>query len=155
MEFLSAISIGSVNSGKENLLSAVLPLLKLLSLTLIGLILAHPKTQIVPRATFKLLSKLVLALFLPCTIFIHLGESIALQNFIDWWFIPVYVILSTAIGCVLGLLVVRICRGTPPEFNRFTVIVTAFSNTGNLPQAIVGSVCHSADNPFGPECHRT
>ncbi|CAK9153355.1 unnamed protein product [Ilex paraguariensis] len=154
MEFLSAMSIGSVNSGKENLLSAVLPLLKLLSLTVIGLILAHPKTQIVPRATFKLLCKLVFALFLPCTIFIHLGESITLQNFIDWWFIPVNVILSTAIGCVLGLLVALICR-PPPEFIRFTVIVTAFGNTGNLPLAIVGSVCHSADNPFGPECERT
>ncbi|CAK9152342.1 unnamed protein product [Ilex paraguariensis] len=154
MEFLSAMSVGSVNSGKEILLSAVLPLLKLLSLTVIGLILAHPKTQIVPRATFKLLSKLVFALFLPCTIFIHLGESITLQNFIDWWFIPVNVILSTAIGCVLGFLVAIICR-PPPEFIRFTVIVTAFSNTGSLPLAIVGSVCHSTDNPFGPECHRT
>ncbi|KAA8530627.1 hypothetical protein F0562_005439 [Nyssa sinensis] len=60
----------------------------------------------------------------------------------------------TAIGCVLGYLVTLICR-PPSEFFRFTVIVTAFGNTGNLPLAIVGSVCHSTDNPFGPECHRT
>lgn len=144
----------NVNSTKETFLSAVLPLLKLLSLTMIGLLLAHPKTQIVPKATFKLLSKLVFALFLPCTIFIHLGESITLKNFLLWWFIPVNVILSTAIGCLLGFLVAKICR-TPPEFFRFTVIVTAFGNTGNLPLAIIGSVCHSTDNPFGPDCHRT
>ncbi|KAK3012451.1 hypothetical protein RJ639_010374 [Escallonia herrerae] len=143
-----------MKSTKENLLSAVLPLLKLLSLTLIGLLLAHPKTQIVPKATFKLLSKLVFALFLPCLIFIHLGESITLKNFTLWWFIPVNVIISTAIGCFLGFLVAKICR-PPPEFTRFTVIVTAFGNTGNLPLAIVGSVCHSTENPFGPECHRT
>ncbi|CAN1317652.1 Protein PIN-LIKES 2 [Linum perenne] len=31
--------------------------------------------------------------------------------------------------------------------------MTAFGNTGNLPLAIVGSVCHSKDNPFGPHCH--
>lgn len=63
-------------------------------------------------------------------------------------------LISTAIGCALGYLVARLCK-PPPEFVRFTVIVTAFGNTGNLPLAIVGSVCHSADNPFGPDCHRT
>ncbi|CAI9110614.1 OLC1v1010670C1 [Oldenlandia corymbosa var. corymbosa] len=136
------------------IMSAVLPLLKLLSVTAFGIILAHPKTQLVPKATFKLLSKLVFALFLPCTIFIHLGETITLKNFILWWFIPVNVLISTVIGCVLGFLVALICR-PPPEFYRFTVIVTAFGNTGNLPLAIVGSVCHSSSNPFGPDCHRT
>ncbi|KAK9116388.1 hypothetical protein Sjap_015335 [Stephania japonica] len=30
--------------------------------------------------------------------------------------------------------------------------MTAFGNTGNLPIAIIGSVCHSKDNPFGPKC---
>jgi predicted permease len=144
----------NMNSTRENFLSAVLPLLKLLSLSIIGLLLAHPKTQILPRSTFKLLSKLVFALFLPCTIFIHLGESITLKNFFLWWFIPVNVIISTLVGCFLGFLVAKICR-TPPEFFRFTVIVTAFGNTGNLPLAIVGSVCHSEENPFGPDCHRT
>nr|GMC67864.1 protein PIN-LIKES 2-like [Ipomoea batatas] len=134
------------------LVYAILPLLKLICLTVIGLILAHPKTKIVPKATFKLLCKLVFALFLPCTIFIHLGEAITLKNFMRWWFIPVNVIVSIAIGCLLGYLVTKICR-TPPEFNRFTIIATAFGNTGNLPLAIVGSICHSEDNIFGPDCH--
>ncbi|XP_058185326.1 protein PIN-LIKES 2-like [Rhododendron vialii] len=154
MDFLFAETLGDVKSSGETVLSAVLPLLKLLTLTIIGLVLAHRKTQIIPKDTFKLLSKLVFALFLPCTIFVHLGESISFKNFALWWFIPVNVLISTAIGCALGYLVSRICK-PPPEFVRFTVIVTAFGNTGNLPLAIVGSVCHSADNPFGPDCHRT
>lgn len=133
---------------------AVLPLLKLLCLTVIGLILAHPRTQLVPKATFKLLSKLVFALFLPCTIFIHLGETITVKNFMRWWFIPANVLLSTAIGCLLGYLVAKICK-PPPQYFRFTIIATAFGNTGNLPLAIVGSVCHSSDNPFGPDCYKT
>ncbi|KAK6151041.1 hypothetical protein DH2020_015973 [Rehmannia glutinosa] len=136
------------------LVLSVLPLLKLICLTVIGLILAHPKTQLVPKATFKLLNKLIFALFLPCMIFIHLGETITLDNFVQWWFIPVNVILSTAIGCLLGLLVAKICK-PPPEYFRFTIIMTAFGNTGNLPLAIVGSVCRSVDNPFGPDCHKT
>ncbi|GER48074.1 auxin efflux carrier family protein [Striga asiatica] len=152
MDLLSTKNHTRMRSTKDDLILSILPLLKLICLTVIGLILSHPKTQLVPKATFKLLSKLVFALFLPCTIFIHLGETITLENFFKWWFIPVNVILSTAIGCLLGLLVAKICR-PPPEYFRFTVIMTAFGNTGNLPLAIVGSVCHSPDNPFGPSCN--
>lgn len=141
-----------MKSQNVNVLSAVLPLMKLLSLSVIGLVLAHPKIQIVPRATFKLLSKLVFALFLPCLIFTQLGQSITLSNFTLWWFIPVNVLISTIIGCILGYLVALVCR-PPPQFFRFTVIMTGFGNTGNLPIAIVGSICHSPDNPFGPDCH--
>ncbi|KAK9676367.1 hypothetical protein RND81_11G072600 [Saponaria officinalis] len=140
-----------MKSERDDILSAIIPLLKLLSLTMIGLMLS--RYEMIPRATFKLLSKLVFALFLPCLIFTHLGQSMTLQNFIQWWFIPVNVVLSTVIGCLLGFLVVLICR-PPPQFNRFTIIMTGFGNTGNLPLAIVSSVCHSADNPFGSECHR-
>lgn len=150
---LTALYNSEIKSSEEDLLSAVVPLLKLLSLTLIGLVLAHPKTQIIPKATFKLLSKLVFALFLPCLIFIHLGQSITLENITHWWFIPVNVLISTIIGFTLGIFVVIICR-PPPQFARFTIIMTAFGNTGNLPLAIVGSVCHTKDNPFGPDCHR-
>ncbi|XP_051126730.1 protein PIN-LIKES 2 [Andrographis paniculata] len=142
----------NIRSTKEELVLSILPLLKLICLTVIGLILAHPKTQLVPKATFKLLSKLVFALFLPCMIFIHLGETITVKNFLRWWFIPTNVILSTVIGCLLGWLVARICRPRA-EYFRFTVIMTAFGNTGNLPLAIVGSVCRSDDHPFGPDCH--
>lgn len=142
----------SVKSSEEDALAAIVPLLKLLCLTVIGLVLAHPKTKVIPRATFKLLSKLVFALFLPCLIFTELGRSITLENLSQWWFIPVNVLLSTGIGCVLGYLVVIICH-PPPQLNRLTVIMTAFGNTGNLPLAIVGSVCHTADNPFGQHCH--
>ncbi|XP_010253023.1 PREDICTED: protein PIN-LIKES 2-like [Nelumbo nucifera] len=155
---MSGLSIASVDSKitspGEDLLSAVIPLMKLLCVTVIGLILAYPRTQIVPRATFRLLSKLVFALFLPCLIFIHLGQSITLKNVADWWFIPVNVLLSTFIGCILGYFVAIICR-PPPQFFRFTIIMTAFGNTGNLPLAIVGSVCHTSHNPFGPDCQRT
>lgn len=152
LRYLNELYQDKMKSSGEDLLSAIIPLMKLLSLTVIGLVLAHPKTQIIPRATFRLLSKLVFALFLPCLIFTELGESITLENFADWWFIPVNVLVSTAIGCVLGFLVVVICR-PPPQFRRFTIIMTAFGNTGNLPLAIVGSVCHTADNPFGSHCH--
>ncbi|KAJ6431755.1 hypothetical protein OIU84_019103 [Salix udensis] len=149
---MGALYENKIMSSGENLLTAIVPLMKLICLIVIGLVLAHPKAQMIPRATFRLLSKLVFALFLPCLIFTELGESITLQNIALWWFIPVNVLVSTVIGCLLGVAVVLICR-PPPEFKRFTIIMTAFGNTGNLPLAIVGSVCHTKDSPFGPHCH--
>ncbi|MED6113556.1 Protein PIN-LIKES 2 [Stylosanthes scabra] len=142
----------NMGSGGADLGSAIVPLLKLLCLTVFGLFLANPRMQFIPRATFRLLSKLVFALFLPCLIFTELGESITLHNFLEWWFIPVNVLVSTALGCLLGFLVVIICR-PPPELIRFTIIMTGFGNTGNLQLAVVGSVCHSKDNPFGSHCN--
>lgn len=150
--YLTELYQNNMKTSGEDILSAIIPLMKLLSLTVIGLVLAHPKTKIIPKATFKLLSKLVFALFLPCLIFTELGESITVENFVDWWFIPINVVISTAIGCLLGYIVVLVCR-PPPEFKRFTIIMTAFGNTGNIPLALVGSVCHTKDNPFGPQCH--
>ncbi|KAF7850839.1 hypothetical protein BT93_L4957 [Corymbia citriodora subsp. variegata] len=141
-----------MNSGSHDVLNAVLPLLKLLTITLIGLLLAHPRFKIAPKSTFRLLSKLVFALFLPCLIFTHLGPCISYKSIVRWWFIPVNILVSTGIGCVLGFAVALICR-PPPEFFRFTVIMTAFGNTGNLPLAVVSSVCHNVENPFGPECY--
>ncbi|ESQ28091.1 hypothetical protein EUTSA_v10018516mg [Eutrema salsugineum] len=150
--FKSELSGNNVSSRVEDILSGIVPLMKLICLTLIGLLLAHPKTQLVPRATFRLLSKLVFALFLPCLIFTELGESITLENIVRWWFIPVNVLLSTIIGSFIGYLVVLLCR-PPPEFTRFTIVMTSFGNTGNLLLAIVSSVCHTKNNPFGPHCH--
>ncbi|KAB1211262.1 putative transporter C5D6.04 [Morella rubra] len=150
--FLASLKGTILKSGAENFLNAIVPLLKILSMTVLGLILAHRKWQIVPKETFKQLSKLVFALFLPCLIFTHLGPCISLNSIILWWFIPLNVVLSTAIGCVLGFLVAIICR-PPPEYFRFTIIMTAFGNTGNLSLAIVSSVCHSTTNPFGEECY--
>ncbi|XP_031501392.1 protein PIN-LIKES 2 [Nymphaea colorata] len=144
---------GGMGISRVDVLSGIIPLLKLLCLAVMGLVLAHPKVHVLPRSTLRLLSKLVFALFLPCLIFTHLGTSVTPSNLTLWWFVPLNVLISTAAGCLLGYLVVLVCR-PPPQFRRFTVIMTGFGNTGNLSIAIVGSVCHSSDHPFGPDCHR-
>ncbi|MED6176193.1 hypothetical protein PIB30_085741 [Stylosanthes scabra] len=128
------VNVKSGNEG-EDLGSALQPLLKMLCLTGIGVILANPKHQFIPKATFKLLSKLVFALFLPCLIFCNLGGSISYERLVEWWFIPVNVILSTALGCMLGI-----------------IVTAGFGNTGNLLLAMVGSVCHTEKHPFGDKC---
>ncbi|KAL3591565.1 hypothetical protein D5086_010205 [Populus alba] len=51
----------------------------------------------------------------------------------------------------IGCLAVILCR-PPRELFRFTITTTAFGNTGNIPLAVVASVCHSSDAPLGPDC---
>lgn len=147
--YLTEIPAPGLKPGGVDFMDAVEPLLKVLCLAAFGVVLQ--RVQVTSRETFKLLSKLIFALFLPCLIFTNLGQSINLRNISLWWFIPVNVLISTFVGGLLGVLVVFVCR-PPPEFKRFTIVMTAFGNTGNLPLAIVKTVCHSNDNLFGDEC---
>ncbi|GJP67005.1 hypothetical protein CLOP_g23874, partial [Closterium sp. NIES-67] len=55
----------------------------------------------------------------------------------------------------MGLLVVAFAR-PPPRFYRLTIVMTGIGNIGNIPLAIVNSICRrKVDNPFGSpaECH--
>ncbi|KAH8962006.1 hypothetical protein BDL97_05G078800 [Sphagnum fallax] len=131
---------------------SVVPVLKVLTMCGLGCILAQRRISIITPEASKLLIKLVFALFLPCLIFTELGQSVTLSNMRDWWFIPVNVMLSAIIGCLVGVLVALICR-PPPQFFRFTVVMTGIGNTGNFPLAIIGSICHGQSSPFGPKCN--
>ena len=110
LELNQNMNENTVRSAGADLTAAIVPLLKLLCLTVIGLLLANPTMQFIPKATFKLLSKLVFALFLPCLIFTELGESITLENFVDWWFIPVNVLVCVAVCvCVCVFVCLWLC----------------------------------------------
>ncbi|CAK9215842.1 unnamed protein product [Sphagnum troendelagicum] len=131
---------------------SVVPVMKVLTMCGLGYVLAQPKIRIIGPEAAKLLIKLVFALFLPCLIFTELGQSVTLSNMRDWWFIPVNVMLSAIIGCLVGVVVALICR-PPPQFFKFTVVMTGIGNTGFLPLGIIGAICHGQSNPFGPKCN--
>lgn len=147
METLIASMHGSLSSEGEDVISAVLPFLKLLSIAVIGLTIAHPNSN----SCQTILSRFSTSLYL---FYFYLATCISLKNFLLWWFIPVNVLVSTTFGLILGYLVTLICR-PPREFFRFTIILTAFGNTGYIPLAVVSSVCRNTDNPFGSECYET
>ncbi|KAL2645270.1 hypothetical protein R1flu_012857 [Riccia fluitans] len=130
---------------------AVVPVLKVLTMGALGTILAHPKINVISPMTTQLLSKLVFTLFLPCLIFTELGAAVTFENMLNWWFIPANVILSTIIGCLVGVLVALVCR-PPPRFFRFVVVMTGVGNTGNIPLAVIGAICHTKNVPFGSNC---
>ncbi|KAJ7551042.1 hypothetical protein O6H91_07G131200 [Diphasiastrum complanatum] len=137
---------------KPNILGSAVPVLKILCMCGMGSALAHPVINVINPEACKLLSKLVFALFLPSLIFTELGKSVTLGEMKDWWFIPVNVLLSAVIGCGIGYIVALVCR-PPPQFFKFTIVMTGIGNTGNLPLAIIGSICHGW-NTFGARCNQ-
>lgn len=131
---------------------SVVPVMKVLTMCALGTLLAQPRINIITPSATRLLSKLVFALFLPCLIFTELGASMSFSNMLKWWFIPVNVLISNFIGCIAGVFVALICK-PPPQFFRFTVVMTGIGNSGNLPLAIIGSLCHGQSHPFGKHCN--
>lgn len=129
---------------------SVVPVLKVLTMCALGSLLAQPRINVITPHATRLLSKLVFTLFLPCLIFTELGESMTWSNMLHWWFIPVNVLLSYFTGCIAGVVVAVVCK-PPPQFFRFTVVMTGIGNSGNLPLAIIGSICHGQSNYFGPK----
>ncbi|XP_024360720.1 protein PIN-LIKES 2 [Physcomitrium patens] len=139
---------------KDMIELSVVPVMKVLTMCALGTLLAQPKINIITPAATRLLSKLVFALFLPCLIFTELGGLMTFSNLAHWWFIPVNVLLSYFIGCIAGVIVALVCK-PPARFFRFTVVMTGIGNAGNLPLAIVGSICHGQSHPFGKRCNQS
>ncbi|KAG0566890.1 hypothetical protein KC19_7G095600 [Ceratodon purpureus] len=127
---------------------AVLPVLKILVLCAFGLGLASSHINILSAPARQILSKLVFALFLPCLIFTQLGKAVSLQAILEWWFIPMNVVLGAVLGCTVGYLVALVIR-PPPKYFNFTVVMIGIGNIGNMPLVIIASICRDEANPFG------
>ncbi|GJP36803.1 hypothetical protein CLOM_g21278 [Closterium sp. NIES-68] len=136
-------------------MSSVLPVVKVLLIAATGLIFALPYFDVLHADARKSLSKLVFTVFLPAIIFVNLGEAISFHNLLQWWFIPVNVVLASLIGCALGMLVAWL-TDCPPEFFRLVFVLTGIGNMGNMPLVLLSAVCSDARNPFGghQECNK-
>jgi predicted permease len=66
--------------------------------------------------------QLVFSLFLPCLIFTQLGKTVSVEKILQWWFIPVNIVLGAILGCMLGYLVALIVR-PPPQFFKFFIVM--------------------------------
>ncbi|KAG0573074.1 hypothetical protein KC19_VG146600 [Ceratodon purpureus] len=100
---------------------AVLPIAKVLVMCALGLLLPTRTVNILPANSRKQLSKLVFSLFLPCLIFTQLGKAVTVEKIIEWWFIPVNVVLAAVFGCLVGYAVAHLIK-PPPKFFNFTVV---------------------------------
>ncbi|XP_024516669.1 protein PIN-LIKES 6 [Selaginella moellendorffii] len=126
---------------------SVLPIAKVLVMCALGLLMASSYINILNATSRKQLSKLVFQVFLPCLIFTQLGTAVTLEKLLEWWFIPVNVLISSTLGCLLGLLVALLIK-PPPRFFKFTIVMIGIGNIGNIPLVLVGAICRDKNNPF-------
>uniref|UniRef100_A0A0D6R5W3 Uncharacterized protein n=1 Tax=Araucaria cunninghamii TaxID=56994 RepID=A0A0D6R5W3_ARACU len=130
---------------------AVLPIAKVFVMCAFGLVMATKYIGILTPSNRKLLNGLVFALFLPCLIFTQLGRALTLQKMIEWWFIPMNVVLATISGSLIGFIVASIVR-PPHNYFKFTIVQIGIGNIGNVPLVLISAICRDKANPFG-DCY--
>ena len=131
----------------------MVPVAEVMTMCACGFILASPSVNVLSDAARRVLGKLVFALFLPCLIFVHLGGTLSIEEIRYWWFIPANVLFSAVIGCTMGLAIVIITK-PPRSLYRLVIVMTGIGNIGNIPLAILNSICRSRSlHPFGSHAH--
>ncbi|CAL0328380.1 unnamed protein product [Lupinus luteus] len=142
----------AVGRGGESVLGsikiAVLPIAKVFTVCLLGFLMASKYVNILTSRGRKLLNGLVFSLLLPCLIFSQLGQAVTLQKMLNWWFIPMNVLLGSISGSLIGLLVAFIINPPYPFFN-FTIVHVGIGNIGNVPLVLIAALCRDPSNPFG------
>ncbi|KAK4766717.1 hypothetical protein SAY87_008359 [Trapa incisa] len=127
---------------------AVMPIAKVFTICFLGFLMASKYANILPPNGRKLLNGLVFSLLLPCLIFSQLGQAISLQKMMEWWFIPMNIVLATISGSVIGFIVASIVH-PPYPFFKFTIIQIGIGNIGNVPLVLIAALCRDRNNPFG------
>ncbi|KAJ1686620.1 hypothetical protein LUZ63_018010 [Rhynchospora breviuscula] len=139
---------GSGESLLATLKYAILPIAKVFTMCFMGFLMASKHVNILPAHGRRLLNGLVFSLLLPCLIFSQLGRAITFEKMLQWWFIPVNVVLGTISGSLIGLIVALIIRPPYPYF-KFTIIHIGIGNIGNIPLVLIAALCRDTSNPFG------
>ncbi|XP_050214129.1 protein PIN-LIKES 6 [Mercurialis annua] len=150
--FLSAVVSMDNEVAGESLIGtiriAVLPIAKVFTMCFLGFLMASKYVNILPANGRKLLNGLVFSLLLPCLIFSQLGQAVTLQKMIQWWFIPVNVVLGSISGSIIGFLVANVVR-PPYPFFKLTIVQIGIGNIGNVPLVLIAALCRDPSNPFG------
>ncbi|XP_050382856.1 protein PIN-LIKES 6 [Argentina anserina] len=138
--------------GSESLIStikiAVLPIAKVFTVCSLGLLMASKYVNILPADGRKLLNGLVFSLLLPCLIFSQLGQAVTLEKMLEWWFIPMNVVLGSISGSIIGYITASVVR-PPYPFFKLTVVQIGIGNIGNVPLVLIAALCRDSSNPFG------
>ncbi|KAI5003388.1 hypothetical protein ZWY2020_030548 [Hordeum vulgare] len=146
---VTAAQGGSTDTSVLSMLKyAVLPIAKVFTVCFMGFLMATKYVNILQPNGRKLLNGLVFSLLLPCLIFSQLGSAITLEKLVQWWYIPVNIVVGAVSGSLIGFVVASIIRPPYPYF-KFTVIHIGIGNIGNIPLVLIAALCRDPSNPFG------
>lgn len=127
---------------------ALIPVLKTLLVTALGLVLALEKVDILGDTARHHLNNLVFFVFTPALVSSSLAETITMSSLTKLWFMPVNILLTFIIGSALGWILVKVTR-TPQHLHGLVIGCCAAGNLGNLLLIIIPAVCEENDSPFG------
>ncbi|KAJ7953240.1 Auxin efflux carrier family protein [Quillaja saponaria] len=134
---------------------ASMPILQVLLISALGAFMATEYfNNILSAETRRSLNKIVFMVFTPALMFASLSKTVTLHDIISWWYMPINVGLTFAIGGILGWIIVKLLK---PDSRLEGLIIATCStgNLGNLPIIIVPAMCDEGGSPFGERnaCH--
>ena len=62
-----------------------------------------------------------------------------LQKMLEWWFIPMNIVLSSTVGSLIGFIVALLIR-PPKDYFKFTIVQIGIGNIGNVPFVLIGAI---------------
>ncbi|XP_009600852.1 protein PIN-LIKES 1-like isoform X2 [Nicotiana tomentosiformis] len=127
---------------------ALVPVLKTLIITAVGLFLALERVNLLGSAARHYLNNLVFYIFTPALVASSLAETVTSSNIVSLWFMPVNILLTFIIGSALGWVLVKITT-TPIQLHGLVISCCAAGNLGNLLLIIIPAVCVEKNSPFG------
>ncbi|KAF5958126.1 hypothetical protein HYC85_005351 [Camellia sinensis] len=146
---------------------ALMPVLKTLLISAIGLFLALDRVNILGAVARHHLNnlgliqnfgflirslhdceQLVFYVFSPALIVSNLSSTIKATNIVSLWFMPLNILLTFIIGSALGWILVKITK-TPKHFHGLVIGCCSAGNLGNLLLIIIPAVCEEKNSPFG------
>ncbi|CAL5365997.1 unnamed protein product [Camellia sinensis] len=127
---------------------ALMPVLKTLIITAIGLFLAIDPVNLLGPVARHHLNQLVFYVFTPALVASNLADTITSSNIVSLWFMPVNILLTFILGSALGWVLVKITR-TPKHLYGLVIGCCAAGNLGNLLLIIIPAVCDESNSPFG------
>ncbi|KAJ6417440.1 hypothetical protein OIU84_003205 [Salix udensis] len=127
---------------------ALMPVVKVLLMTAVGVFLAIERVDILGIAARKHLNNLVFYVLNPALVGSNLAKFITLKSLVMLWFMPLSVLITFIAGSALGWLLIKITRA-PNRLRGLILGCCAAGNLGNMPLIIIPAVCEEKDSPFG------
>ncbi|XVE68667.1 hypothetical protein DITRI_Ditri09bG0087300 [Diplodiscus trichospermus] len=127
---------------------ALMPVLKVILITLVGLLVALDRINLLGPEANHHLNNIVYYVVSPALAASSLAESITFKSFITLWFMPVNILLTFVFGSILAWLLIKITR-TPKHLQGIVIGCCSAGNLGNLPLIMIPAVCKEPSSPFG------
>ncbi|XP_028769600.1 protein PIN-LIKES 3 isoform X3 [Neltuma alba] len=135
--------------------TALMPVLKVLLITVVGIILALDRFSILKKDARKHVNSMVFFVFIPALALSNLAKAMTIKSLVMLWFMPLNVLLTFIIGSALGWLLIKITR-VPHHLRGLILGCCAAGNMGNMSLIIIPAICNEASSPFGDKdvCNR-